>query len=233
MLASILQHVARVCTAARRWKPNGLFVRYGGMDATATTTSTPASDSATRDVRKRKLLRYARNAVLIALGLLFAIWLVLFITKGRFLKRPFESIASSAAGREVSVGGDFQLYFAPLRIKFLVEQLNVTNPQWADRKSLFTAKKVDARIAPLSLLFGRKHFYTIELVDFDADFEWDKAHKRNTWTFGDGSGGDAFTMPQIDRAIVAGTRIRYLDPRMPLLANLTVEPIRRSARRCA
>jgi uncharacterized protein involved in outer membrane biogenesis len=195
------------------------------MDATASTTSTPASDLASTEVRKRKLLRYARNAVLIVLGTLFAIWLVLFITKGRFLKGPFESIASSAAGREVSVGGDFQLYFAPLRIKFLVEQLNVTNPQWADRKSLFTAKKVDARIAPLSLLFGRKHFYTIELVDFDADFEWDKAHKRNTWTFGDGSGGDEFTMPRIDRATVAGTRIRYLDSRMPLLANLNVEPI--------
>jgi uncharacterized protein involved in outer membrane biogenesis len=205
-------------------------MRYPVMDAIVTNTSTPASgtlasDAAPADVRKRRLLRYARNSVLIVLGTLFAIWLVLFITKGRFLKGPFESIASSAAGREVSVGGDFQLYFAPLRIKFLAEQLNVTNPRWADRKSLFTAKKVDARIAPLSLLFGRKHFYTIELVDFDADFEWDKAHKRNTWTFGDGSGGDEFTMPRIDRAIVAGTRIRYLDPRMPLLANLTVEPI--------
>ena len=218
-------------------QPKRLFVRYPQMDPTSTSATEPQVAQASRPApepssdasgdrrRRQRLLRYARNAVLIVVFAFLAIWLVLFITKGRFLKGPFESIASSSAGRAVSVGGDFQLYFAPWRIKFLVEELNVTNPQWAQRRSFVTAKKIDARIAPLSLLFGRKHAYTIDLVDFDADFEWDKAHKRNTWTFGDGSGGDSFEMPRIDRAIVAGTRIRYRDPRLPLLANLTVEPI--------
>ncbi|WP_159869805.1 AsmA family protein [Novosphingobium sp. 9U] len=198
------------------------------MDAATSPETSAAPDAAGKPAETpppRRRRHYLRNTVLIVLFAVFAIWLILFITKGRFLKGPFESIASSSAGRSVKVGGDFQLYFAPLRIKFLAEQIDVKNPQWAGRASLLTAKKIEARIAPLSLLFGRKHAYTVELVDFDADFEWDKAHKRNTWTFGDGSGGEAFQMPRIDRADVKGTRIRYLDPRMPLLANLNVEPI--------
>lgn len=173
----------------------------------------------------RRHKRLIRNSVLAVVGVIFAVWLVLFITKGRFLKRPFESIASSAAGRQVAIGGDFQLYFAPFRIKFLAEDLAVANPQWAGRRHFLIAKKIDARIAPLSLIFGRTHFTSLELVGFDAVFEWDKPHRRNTWTFGDGSGGKPFEMPRIDRASVAGTRIRYVDPRMPLLANLDVEPV--------
>jgi hypothetical protein len=166
-----------------------------------------------------------RNIVLAVIFAIFLVWLILFITKGRFLKRPFESIASSMADRSVTVGGDFQLYFAPFRIKFLADQINVTNPHWAGRPSFFTAKHMEAHIAPLSLIFGRKHAYTLDLVDGLLDFEWDKAHKRNTWTFGDGSGGKPFEMPRIDQATISGTRIRYLDPQMPLLANLKVEPI--------
>jgi uncharacterized protein involved in outer membrane biogenesis len=181
----------------------------------------PASN-ANASKRRRHVLR---NAILIVLGAIFLVWLVLFITKGRFLKGPFQSITSSLADRSVTVGGDFQLYFAPFRIKFVAEQLNVANPQWAARPSLFAAKRIDARIAPLSLLFGRKHAYSLDLTEGVIDLEWDKPHKRNTWTFGAESKGEPFEMPRIDRATISGTRIRYVDPEMPLLANLTVDPI--------
>jgi len=199
-------------------------------EADAAHASSPPSadqrDASTRAAEPRSRRRHwIRNLVLIVVGAVFLVWLVLFVTKGRFLKRPFESIASSAADRSVTVGGDFQLYFAPLRIKFVADQLNVTNPHWAGRPSFFSAKHFEAHIAPLSLIFGRKHAYTLDLVDGLLDLEWDKPHQRNTWTFGDGSGGKPFEMPRIDRATVAGTRIRYLDPQMPLLANLSVDPI--------
>ena len=52
------------------------------------------------------------------IGIFFALWLILFITKGRFLKHPFERIVSSRLERPVRVGGDFQLYFDPVTIKF-------------------------------------------------------------------------------------------------------------------
>lgn len=169
--------------------------------------------------------RIVRNVVLAVVGLIFAVWLVLFITKGRFLKHPFERIASSMAERKVSVGGDFQLYFAPFRIKFLAEGLQVANPAWAGQPNLFSAKRIDARIAPLSLLFGRRHIYTLDLDEGAADLEWDPRHKSNTWTFGAPGSGKPLELPRIDRATVTGTRIRYLDPQMPIVANLVVDPI--------
>lgn len=175
--------------------------------------------------RRTRIARYLRNLVIGLIALIFIIWLVLFITKGRFLKKPFESFASSSAERAVSVGGDFQLYFAPFRIKFVAEKLNVSNPHWAGRPSLFAAQRVDASIAPLSLIFGRKRAYTLDLVDGFIDLEWDKQHKRNTWTFGEDRTGEPFEMPRINRANVSGTRIRYVDPQMPLVANLDIEPI--------
>jgi hypothetical protein len=184
----------------------------------------PDAVAAPMAVRKRRK-HVLRNALLIVAGAIFLVWLVLFITKGRFLKGPFQSISSSLADRSVTVGGDFQLYFAPFRIKFVAEQLNVANPAWAARRSLFAAKRIDARIAPLSLLFGRKHAYSLDLTDGMLDLEWDKPHKRNTWTFGNDSKGEPFEMPRIDRATIAGTRIRYVDPEMPLIANLIVDPI--------
>jgi uncharacterized protein involved in outer membrane biogenesis len=192
------------------------------MDATPTAEP---SASAAETRRPRRRARIVRNAVLVVVGLIFAIWLVLFITKGRFLKHPFERIASSLSERQVRVGGDFQLYFAPLRIKFLAERIDVSNPKWAGRPRFFAAQRFEAHIAPLSLIFGRKHFYSLDLASGNLDLEWDAAHKRNTWTFGDGSGGKPFEMPRIDRAAVSGTTVRYLDPRMRLLANLGIEPI--------
>ena len=190
--------------------------------STAVEPGAAASPPPRRRSRRRHLIR---NLALGIVGAIFIVWLVLFITKGRFLKRPFESIASSMADRSVTVGGDFQLYFAPLRIKFLAEQLNVSNPQWAERPSLFAAKRIEARIAPLSLLFGRKRAYTLDLVEGVLDLEWDTAHKRNTWTFSSNGDGKPFEMPRIDRATVTATSIRYVDPQTKLSADLKVDPI--------
>ena len=47
--------------------------------------------------------RAVRNGLLAVVGTVFLLWLVLFITKGRFLKHPFESIATRMAGRDVKV----------------------------------------------------------------------------------------------------------------------------------
>jgi hypothetical protein len=47
------------------------------------------------------------------IGLIVLAWAVLYITKGRFLKEPFERVASRMSGRTVDVRGDFQLYLNP------------------------------------------------------------------------------------------------------------------------
>ncbi len=192
------------------------------MDMATQSTVPPALDDPRR--RRRRIIR---NVVLGVLGAIFAVWLILFITKGRFLKSPFQSIVGRMTDRTVTVRGDFQLYFAPLKIKFLAEGLTVSNPAWATRPNLFTAERIDTRIAPLSLIFGKRRLYWFDLTNGALDLEWDAQHTANTWTFGDGrTKGKPFELPRIDRATVAGTTVRYIDPQMQLLADLRVDTIR-------
>jgi hypothetical protein len=124
------------------------------------------------------------------------------------------------------VGGDFQLYFAPFSIKFYAERLAISNPSWARRPNLFTADRIDSRIAPLSLLFGRRRFYWLDLTNGASDLEWNAARDLNTWSFGtSGGSGKPLEPPRIDRAALKGTTVRYVDPKMPLLADLAIDPI--------
>ena len=175
---------------------------------------------------RRRWFRIARNIVLGILGFFFAIWLVLFITKGRFLKHPFERLVGGALHREVKVGGDFELYFAPVAIKFVAERLDIANPAWATQPTFFHADRIDTRIAPLSLVFGRRHIRDLLLANGNVDMEWDKAHERNSWTFGDpNTKGKPFEMPRIDRATLSGTRLRYLDDKLKVLANIRFDTV--------
>ena len=179
------------------------------------------------DARDRRRRRIVRNTVFGILGTVFAVWLILFITKGRFLKSPFQSIVGRLTERTVTVRGDFQLYFAPFRIKFLAEGITVSNPAWATRPNLFSADRIDARIAPLSLLFGKRRFHSLDLVNGAIDLEWTPDHRANTWTFGSKKGsGKPLEFPRIDVATVRGTTVRYLDPRMRVVADLQVDDIR-------
>lgn len=184
----------------------------------APAADSPATPSATRT-------GWRRWAIRVAIGLLTviaAIWLVLFVTKGRFLRHPFESIVGKLTHRTVTVSGDFQLYFAPWRIKFVAEKIAVSNPGWATRPNLFTADRIDSRIAPLSLLFGRRRFTWLELTNGAVDLEWTPDHRTNSWTFSDKKGGKRLEFPRIDVAVVKGTTVRYRDPRMRVTADLAL-----------
>ncbi|ESZ86111.1 MAG: AsmA protein [Blastomonas sp. CACIA14H2] len=188
----------------------------------------PASENAPRTERRRRWLRIAVRIGIGVLGALVAIWLILFITKGRFLKHPVESIASSLTEREVAVKGDFQLYFAPFKIKFLAEGLTVSNPQWATRPYLFTARRIDTRIAPLALLFGNWRLYWLDLTDGAVDLEWNARRSANTWTFDSKGDAEPLELPTIDRATLRDTSVRYRDPVLQLLADLDFASVRSS-----
>lgn len=166
--------------------------------------------------------------LLAIIGFLFAIWLILFITKGRFLKTSFEQILGKRLQREVRVEGDFQLYFAPLSIKFLAEKARIGNLPWASQPYLFRADLIDARIAPLSLMFGDKvRLPWLELRNGAVDLEWSPDHRHNTWTLGDpNADGKPMVFPLITQAKLAGTTLRYRDPRMQLNADIGFETVR-------
>jgi len=162
------------------------------------------------------------------IGIFFALWLILFITKGRFLKHPFERIVSSRLERPVRVGGDFQLYFDPVTIKFRARQIVIANTRWASRPAFFRADLIDSRIAPLSLLFGdRYRLRWLELRNAAVDLEWSRDGMSNTWTFGDPRRkGEPLNLPLIRRAALTGTTLRYRDPRMQLAADLGFETVK-------
>ncbi|MBB5711992.1 hypothetical protein FHT02_003245 [Sphingomonas xinjiangensis] len=160
------------------------------------------------------------------LGLLVLAWTILFVSKGRFLKHTFERIASAQSGREVKVAGDFQLYFAPINVKFLAQRITVSNPAWAGSGNFLSAALVDSRISTWSLVTHKYRFNWLSLQDGRFDLQWDKAGRRNTWTFKSGKeGGDPFELPAIRRGIVQGTQLRYLDPRMRIEAAIRVHTV--------
>nr|WP_295661677.1 AsmA family protein [Polymorphobacter sp.] len=162
-------------------------------------------------VRRRDPLRSATGALLgvltTILGLIVLAWLILFVTKGRFLKPTFERYASRYADRRVAVAGDFQLYFNPFHLKFLAEGLSLANPAWAHDPQLFTARLIDSEISTFDLIFGRQHVLFLNLDGGTAGLEIDK-DGRNTWIF---AGNTPFKVPPIDRANVTGTVAHYID----------------------
>lgn len=191
-------------------------------------SSAPATAVASSD-RPHRRRRIALRIVLGVLLAVFAVWLVLFITKGRFLKHPFERIVGSATHRTVKVAGDFQLYFAPIQIKFVAEGLSVSNPAWASKPDLLAARRIEAHIATFPLIVGRREVRTLDLQGGAVDLEWNR-ERQNTWTFSEKKGGKPFEMPVIDRAIVAGTTLRYIDPELLLRVDLGFDPIRSTGR---
>ncbi|RYD30150.1 MAG: AsmA family protein, partial [Sphingomonadales bacterium] len=157
-------------------------------------------------------------------GLVVLAWAILFVTKGRFLKGPFERIVAGQTNRQVKVAGDFQLYFAPFNVKFLAEGLSITNPEWAGRGNFFEAKRIDSRISTWSLFTSKYRFNWLGLEDGHFDLQWDKAGKRNTWTFSEEK-GDPFELPLVRRAVVRGTMVRFVDPRMQIAAGIRVDTV--------
>ena len=162
------------------------------------------------------------------IGFIFILWLMLFITKGRFLKQPFERFLTSRLERQVEVAGDFQLYFDPITIRFRAERMAIANTPWASRPNFFHADVIDTRIAPLSVIFGEQYRVRwLELRNAAADLEWSRDGKSNTWTFGDPDRkGEPLDLPLIRRALLAGTTLRYRDPRMQFVTDIRFETVR-------
>ncbi|MBT2189008.1 AsmA family protein [Sphingobium nicotianae] len=167
-----------------------------------------------------------------ALLILFTAWLILYITKGRFLKHPAERFATSLLSRDVKVEGDFQLYFAPFSLKFYAEGLTVANPDWAKQDgSFFKADVIDTRISTRRLIFGNRTIKALALKGGTVDLRWSREGDRNTWTFGDPNRkGKPLELPRIWRAIISGSQVHYEDPRLQLYTDVKIDTVLASDR---
>lgn len=156
------------------------------------------------------------------LALFVIAYAVLWITKGRFLKEPVMRLASRYTGRTVSVGGDFQLYLNP-HVKFLAEDIRVSNPAWARDDQLFEARLVETELSTLRLIFGHRRFRYLTIDRGDVALEWN-AKRENTWTFRDPT-GEPFELPDIRRAAITSTTLSYRDPALELALGVKISDI--------
>ena len=163
------------------------------------------------------------------IGLIVLAWFILFVTKGRFLKPQFESIASRMTDRQVRVAGDFQFYFDIVDARFLADGLTISNPGWASRPNFFEARHVAARIDTVAAIMGDRRADWLVLDGGKIDAEWNP-QKQNTWTFGDKK-GEPFQWPIIGRATVTNSEVRYIDPEMYLRADIKIGDIAAGDRR--
>lgn len=178
-------------------------------------------------VRKEGTLRrvgkgFAIAAAVLA-GLFLLLFVVLYITKGSFLKEPATGLASRMTGRTVSVGGDFQLYLDP-HVRLRAERLSISNPEWVGPQAgaedaLFRAERLEASIRLLPLLAGNVRFRWLDLERGNANLVRDEAG-RASWSFGGEKTDAPFEMPQIGAARVENSRVRYDDRLGGLLLNL-------------
>lgn len=167
------------------------------------------------------------------LGALLLAWSVLYITRGRFLKTPFERIASRLLERRVDVAGDFQLYLDPITIRFVAQGLSISNPDWAGPTPFFAVRHIDSRIATLPLIVGTRRVNRLLLDGGRLDLRWDRAGRRNTWTFGTEQPARPLELPTIRQALLSDTRLHYGDPRLQLEADIGFQPIRARGTRLA
>lgn len=205
----------------------GFFTRMADRDTpiTAADVAPPPADAPARPIRALGTpLASVIAVVATLLGLIVLAWTILFVTKGRFLKHSFERIVAGQTHREVKVAGDFQLYFDPINVKFVAERMTIANPEWAGKGNFFQAKRIDSRISTWSLITGKRRVNWLGLENGQVDLQWDKAGKRNTWTFSEEK-GEPLDLPLIRRALVQGTMIRYVDPRMQIEAGIRVHTV--------
>ena len=175
--------------------------------------------------RRTTILGIIGRVLLAIVGLIFLAWLILYITKGRFLKHRFERYVSSTIKREVHVAGDFQLYFDPIDIKFLADGMTVANPEWRGGEFL-KSRHIELRMATIPLIFGTRRLRMLDLEGTHLDLAWDKAHVRNTFTFdAPDKPGKKFELPEIVRAQVVKTDFDYLDPLLFLKTHINVDTV--------
>jgi len=192
---------------------------------TAAETAPPPADAPAKPIRALGTpIASAVAVVATILGLLVLAWTILFVTKGRFLKHSFERIVAGQTHREVKVAGDFQLYLDPFNVKFVAERMTISNPAWAGKGNFFEARRIDSRISTWSLITGNRRINWLSLENGQVDLQWDKAGKRNTWTFSEEK-GEPLDLPAIRRALLQGTLIRYADPRMQIEAAIRVHTV--------
>jgi uncharacterized protein involved in outer membrane biogenesis len=122
------------------------------------------------------------------------------------LKPRIARMVAEATGRELTLGGDIGLDFG-FSPALVVTDVALSNTSWASDPQIITARRIEARVRLLPLLFGDVELRNLTLVGVNVALEMDAAGQRN-WEFKTSASG------------IASPKIRRIDVKVIRVTNL-------------
>lgn len=137
---------------------------------------------------------------------------LLFFVDVNLYRDRIEQHVSTAFGRDVVLQGPLGLE-PSLTPRFVVNGLQIANPDWASRPFLATVDKFDIRVSLLPLLRGDLEVESLEFHGVDLLLE-KTADGANNFTFD--SSGETGPLPAIEHLSLHGAMIAYAGPDGPV-----------------
>jgi uncharacterized protein involved in outer membrane biogenesis len=147
--------------------------------------------------------------VALILVLAAAAYLVLKTYDYAKLKPRIERMAAKATGRKLTLGGEIGLDFG-LSPTLIVTDVALSNAPWASKPQMITARRIEAKVRLLPLLFGDVELKYLTLAGVDVVLTMDAAGQRN-WEFTAPAGSAAPTIAPSSLSIaVEDVRVKSL-----------------------
>ena len=129
--------------------------------------------------RLRRLLIGFFVAVLLLVGAA-----VIFVSTADFneYKDTIAAELKAATGRDVTIRGKIETNFFTTTPAIVVNDLAIANPSWASRKEMVRVKRLEVRVALMSVIFGRVNINRLVAIEPDILLETDNKGRQN-WIF--------------------------------------------------
>ena len=119
---------------------------------------------------------------------------------------PIERAVTARTGRAVEIGGNLEVRLG-LRPRVTAGDVTISNPSWAQRSSLLTARRLELALSLPSLLRGRLYMHELSLIEPSIALEIHADGR--SWALGQDGTGQA---PPVGRLRIERGRIEFLDP---------------------
>jgi uncharacterized protein involved in outer membrane biogenesis len=157
----------------------------------------------------RTTARRAGRIALWTLGVVaLALAVFMLVFDWNWLKGPLQNAVASGSGRTLEIGNISGQWRLHPRVR--LEQVRLSNPDWAQAPHLITADALEAKIALLPLLVKRVHIYELLLARPEVNLER-LEDGRATWEFDREQRDDDGTPPLIDTLRVDQGRLHFRD----------------------
>jgi uncharacterized protein involved in outer membrane biogenesis len=153
-------------------------------------------------------------------GVLLAIAIFLALFDWNLLRPALAARITAATGRPTSIDGDLKVHPWSWNPSAEVNGLTLENPPWADRRNMFSAKRITISVSLGRLLRGQLVLPRIELREPIINLERD-AKGRASWELGTKSGTPnhdtrPLQLPTVRRLLIEDGKLHVVDQRRKL-----------------